>query len=46
LVGGDSSGAKEEEIDQIELEERGGLWFTVSSIQNEVELHRRKAVVG
>jgi len=52
---GDSSGAKEEEI-EIEAEERvvlvpdseGGqsLGSTVSSFPNEVEMHRRKAVVG
>lgn len=51
---GDSSGAKEEEI-EIEAEERvvlvpdseGGqsLGSTVSSFPN-VEMHRRKAVVG
>ena len=47
---GDSSGAKEEEI-EIEAEERVVLvpdseGSTVSSCPNEVEMHRRKAVVG
>jgi len=46
---GDSSGAKEEEI-EIEAEERvlvpDSERSTVSSCPNEVEMHRRKAVVG